>query len=80
MSARSTHLERKRLLIRSREPWLRPLLHTRSQAARMLSVSVSTLRRLEQEGVLTPIKLNKSPSGMVLYRHRELFALAGGRR
>jgi hypothetical protein len=56
-----------------------PLLHTRQQAARLLSCSVATLQRLEKSGLLTAIKLNKqSPAGQTYYGHAELVALASG--
>jgi hypothetical protein len=56
------------------------LLYTRRQAAEQLGgVSLATLKRLEEEGVLKPIRLNKrSATGQVFYRHSNLMAIARG--
>jgi hypothetical protein len=50
------------------------------QASELLgNVSLATLKRLESEGVLKPIRLNKrSATGQVFYRHSNLMAVAGG--
>jgi hypothetical protein len=56
-----------------------PLLHTRQQAARLLSVSIATLQRLEKAGVLRPIKLSNKRTAMTLYKHDDLIVLASGR-
>lgn len=38
------------------------LLLTRSQAAQALACSVSTIIRMEDDGLLTPVKLSRSPT------------------
>jgi len=50
-------------------------LYTRRQAAFVLATSVSTVRRLEAEGRLTPIKLNSSENGLTHYQCGEVHAL-----
>jgi hypothetical protein len=52
-----------------REKFPDQLLFTRAQVARLLGgVDVSTVRRLERDGRLRPIRLNKkSTSGMVFF-------------
>jgi hypothetical protein len=56
------------------------LLYTRRQAAELLGdVSLATLKRLEDEGVLRPVRLNKrSATGQVFYRHSNLMAVVQG--
>jgi len=55
----------------------RPLLYSRDQTGRLLNVSVATVRRLERQGLLTPIRLNKrSSTAKVFHRCNEVFALA----
>jgi hypothetical protein len=55
----------------------RPLLYSRDQTGRLLNVSVATVKRLEAQGLLTPIRLNKrSATGKVFHRRNEVFALA----
>ncbi len=55
-----------------------PLLYPRAHAARLLNCSVQTVIRLEQRGVLTPIKLDKeSKSAPTFYTHDNLTAVAG---
>ena len=57
-----------------------PLLHTRAQAARLLNCSTATLIRLENQGALRAVKLNKeSPTACTYYRRDDLIALASGR-
>jgi hypothetical protein len=64
--------------LRQQEP-LSPLLYPRSQAARLLNVSIATLQRLEKSGRLTPIKLNpRSPMASTYYNAAEIAALASG--
>jgi hypothetical protein len=60
---------------------VRRLLYSREQAGHALGgVSISTVIRLEREGVLTPIKLlPKRTSAQTFYRVEEVEALAGGR-
>jgi hypothetical protein len=61
-------------------PELPPLLHTRQQAARLLSCSTATLIRLERAGALRPIKLNKETKvAQTYYAHSDLLVLASGR-
>jgi hypothetical protein len=56
------------------------LLYDREQAAELLGgVSTQTLIRLEQAGVLTPIKLAASPNGKTYYGHDNLVEAAQGR-
>ncbi|MGE0522112.1 MAG: helix-turn-helix transcriptional regulator [Variibacter sp.] len=54
------------------------LLYSRTQAAQALGgVSVSTIRRLEAAGRLTPVKLSPHKDGaLVFYRVDEVQALA----
>jgi hypothetical protein len=54
------------------------LLYSRVQARRLLgNVSIATLKRLEADGQLTPIRLNKrSPVAQVFYRSSQVRALA----
>ena len=49
-----------------------PLLTTQAQAARALSCSRFTIRRLVKDGVLHPVSIR----GLVRYRYSELRALA----
>ena len=49
-----------------------PLLATQAQAARALSCSRFTIRRLVKDGVLHPVSIR----GLVRYRYSELRALA----
>jgi len=55
-----------------------PLLVARKDAALMLgAISVATLIRLEQRGVLHPVRLNRQArTGQVFYRHDDLVRLA----
>jgi hypothetical protein len=65
----------------SREkPISRPLVVPRTTTAALLGgVDVSTIRRLEKAGLLTPIRLNKrSATGQVFYSYAEVVALAEG--
>jgi hypothetical protein len=58
-----------------------PLLVSRREAARLLSCDVSTIRRLERDGELTPIRLNKrSKWGRVYFENEEILALVRSRR
>jgi hypothetical protein len=53
-------------------------LYSRKQAAKLLGgISLATLKRLEDEGILKPVRLNKrSPSGQVFYTHNNLMEVA----
>ena len=52
------------------------LLYTRRQSTKVLGYSdVSSTKRLEQKGLLTPIRLSKSPSGMVFHSAAQVIAL-----
>jgi hypothetical protein len=56
-----------------------PLLVSRKQAAAMLGgVDISTIRRLEQEGRLRPVRLSRSAAGQVFFRIGDVRALAEG--
>jgi hypothetical protein len=57
-----------------------PLLVSRKDAARLLgNVDVSTIRRLENAGVLHPIRLDpRSPRAQVFFKYEEIIATAGG--
>ncbi len=45
------------------------LLYSREQVAGMLGgVSIATVRRLEREGRLKPVRLSRSPTAMVFFR------------
>ena len=63
---------------RREQPPVSPLIVPRRQAARLLSVSVSTLIRMEQAGTLTRLKLTQADNGQVFYRLADLEQLAGG--
>jgi hypothetical protein len=56
----------------------RPLLVTRKQAAEMLGgVSIATIKRLEQAGVLRGKRLNgRSPTAQVFYAYQNVVAIA----
>ena len=58
------------------QPPVNPLIVPRRQAARLLSVSTSTLIRMEQAGTLTPLKLTQADNGAVFYRLADLERLA----
>jgi hypothetical protein len=64
-----------------RERGVPQLLYSRLQTAQALgNVSVSTIRRLQAAGRLTPIKLSPDKEGaVVFYRADEVHALAEGR-
>jgi hypothetical protein len=59
---------------------LRPLLVKRRDAARMLgNVTTTTIRRLEKDGLLHPVRINpRSPVAMVFFKYDEIVALAHG--
>jgi hypothetical protein len=52
------------------------LLYSRTQAAQALSTSTVTITRLEQAGLLRPVKLSPSPKAMVYYRAEDIRKLA----
>jgi hypothetical protein len=58
----------------------RPLLYSRAQAAKLLGrISVASVIRLEQDGLLTPIKLNPNrPTSSTFYRASQVRRLAKG--
>ena len=52
------------------------LLYTREQTAELLGgVSISTIRRLEREKRLKPIRLSLSPTGQVFHQASDVHAL-----
>ena len=52
------------------------LLYTREQVAQLLGgVSIATVRRLEREGQLRPVRLSRSPTAMVFFRASDVRAL-----
>lgn len=52
------------------------LLYSREQVAAMLgNVSIATIRRLESEGRLKPIRLSRSPTAMVFFRAKDVQTL-----
>jgi DNA-binding XRE family transcriptional regulator len=53
------------------------LLYTRSDVARLLSVSSSTLIRMENDGLLQPLKLGAAQNCKTLYRSVDVHRLAG---
>lgn len=57
---------------------VQPLLVKRAVACKMLGVeSIQQMMRLEENGILTPIRLNKkSESGRVFYNYAQVVALA----
>jgi hypothetical protein len=55
---------------------LRQLLFSREQVAQMLGgISIATVRRLEHEGRLKPVRLSRSPTAMVFFRASDVDAL-----
>ena len=52
------------------------LLISRQDAARKLGCCAMTLTRLEKDGVLTPIRLSRKPTGRVFYRVSQIEMLA----
>lgn len=62
-----------------RTPSARQLLYTRAQTAELLgNVSLATIRRLENEGLLKPVRLSRSPTAMVFFRASDVEALVAG--
>jgi hypothetical protein len=56
---------------------LRRLLYTREQSAHVLGgVSIATIRRLEAEGLLSLIRLSRSPTAQVFHRADQVHNLA----
>jgi excisionase family DNA binding protein len=53
------------------------LLHTRHEAAKLLGVSYSTIRRMEAEGRLRPIRPSGAKRGRVFYTWANLLEVAG---
>ena len=51
------------------------VLIPRAKAAKLLAVSVDTLRRMEHDGMLTPIRLSGRPQSWVHYHRAEVEAL-----
>ena len=52
------------------------LLYTREQVGELFGgVSIATVRRLEREGKLKPVRLSRSPTGMVFFRKADVLAL-----
>jgi len=53
----------------------RPLLYSRRHACALLGgISTATLIRLENDGVIEPIKLGRSPTGQTFYRAADVHA------
>jgi hypothetical protein len=52
------------------------LLISRSEAAHRLGCCAMTLIRLQNDGVLTPIRLSRKATGRVFYRVAQIEALA----
>jgi hypothetical protein len=59
---------------------IHPLLVSRKDTAVMLGgVDISTIRRLEKEGLLIPKRLNpRSPTAQVFYSYENVLAVAQG--
>ncbi len=54
------------------------LLVPRSMASRVLGgKSIAMLKKLERNGLLTPVRLTKSVEGQVFYKRAQLLKLAG---
>jgi DNA-binding transcriptional MerR regulator len=52
---------------------LSQLLLTRKQVAHLLGgIDISTIRRLEREGTLKPLRLSRSSTGMVFFAARDV--------
>ena len=55
------------------------LIYSRQQVAEMLGgISTASVRRLEREGRLQPIRLGRSPTAMVFFRASDIEALVAG--
>lgn len=54
------------------------LLVTRTQAAQLLACSVATVIRLEANGDLPAVRINRKPNSKVYYRRSDVWALAQG--
>jgi DNA-binding transcriptional MerR regulator len=54
------------------------VLMTREQAASALNISIPTLRNLERDGSLRPIRLRASKHSQVFYEEQQVLALQKG--
>jgi hypothetical protein len=54
---------------------LPPLLYTRRQTARLYGASVSTIKRLEEQGHLVPVRLTRRGTGQIYYRAEHVLRL-----
>ena len=48
------------------------LLYTRKEAARLLCIDISFVKRLEKSGALKGLRLNRSPTAMVFFTRDNL--------
>jgi hypothetical protein len=56
------------------------LLYTRAQTGQALGdISVAQVKRLERQGLLTPKRLSRSPTGQVFHTVEQVRALAASR-
>jgi hypothetical protein len=80
MSTQIKHEQRERVRASVDDALPERLLYSRKQAAEKLgNVSLATLKRLEDEGILRPVRLNKRrPTSQVFYSHSNLMAVAKG--
>jgi len=57
-----------------------PLIYSRKQSRKKLGdISDSSIKRLEEQGLLSPIRLSRSPTAMVFYAADQVLALARGK-
>lgn len=54
---------------------VKQIFFSRSQAARLIGVGVTTVRRLEQSGRLKAVRLTSSPTGRVYFKRADVLAL-----
>jgi hypothetical protein len=52
--------------------------YTRQQAADLFGITIATLAKMEQDGVLTPVRLRPRDHSPVLYRKAQVDAIING--
>ena len=62
---------------KSEKPKQAPLVYSRDQTAQLLNVSEMTVRRLEERGILKPVRLNPVFGAKVFHRAADIHALIG---
>ena len=59
------------------KPKQAPLVYSRGQTAQLLNVSEMTVRRLEERGILKPVRLTPVLGAKVFHRAADIHALVG---